>query len=148
MKDLLTTYLKIYRWAMEMKFRMALYTFTAIFLKAVCILFQGQKSLLVTDLLTMWLTCMVFAMAETAIFPKDCPCTRNRTILWFLLANGCFIGGAVLFDWFPGLASWADALLLIFLELGLFLMWFGDRFVLRMDSAQLTRQLKQYQQRR
>lgn len=34
-----------------------------------------------------------------------------------------------------------------FLELGLGLMWFGDHFVLKMDSAQLTRELKQYQNR-
>ena len=34
-----------------------------------------------------------------------------------------------------------------FWELGLGLMWFGDRFVLKMDSAQLTRELKQYQNR-
>lgn len=37
--------------------------------------------------------------------------------------------------------------LIAFLELGLALMWFGDQFVLKMDSARLTAALKQYQQR-
>lgn len=95
----------------------------------------------------LWLVALVFAMAESAIFPEQAACTRTRTLLWLGAANLCFVGGALLFGWFAGVPLWGGLLLAAFLELGLGLMWFGDRFVLKMDSAQLTRELKQYQNR-
>ena len=48
------TYLRIYRWSMQMKLHMALYTFVTIFLKAVCSLLQGVNSLPIMDIATMW----------------------------------------------------------------------------------------------
>lgn len=87
------TYLRIYRWAMQMKLHMALYTFVAIFLKILCNLLQGADSISIRDLLTMWLVALVFAMAESAIFPEQAACTRTRTLLWLGAANLCFVGG-------------------------------------------------------
>lgn len=95
----------------------------------------------------LWLVALVFAMAESAIFPEQAACTRTRTLLWLGAANLCFVGGALLFGWFAGVPLWSGPLLAAFLELGLGLMWLGDHFVLKMDSAQLTRELKQYQNR-
>lgn len=141
----MTTYLRLYRWAMQMKLHMAMYTFVAIFLKAVCSWLQGIPAVDIPDLLTMWLTALVFAMVEAAIFPEDAPCTGPRSLLWLAAANLCFVGGALGFGWFEGVPVWGGVLLAAFLELALGLMWFGDRFVLKMDSARLTRQLKEYQ---
>lgn len=140
------TYLRIYRWAMQMKLHMALYTFTAIFLKALCQLLQGTDAIAIIDLLTMWVTCFVFAVAESFIFPEGCECTRGRFLLWLAAANLCFLGGALLFRWFQGVPLWGGILLTLFLEMGLGMMWFGDRIVLKMDTAQLTQDLKHYQQ--
>lgn len=95
----------------------------------------------------LWLVALVFAMAESAIFPEQAACTRTRTLLWLGAANLCFVGGALLFGWFAGVPLWGGLLLAAFWELGLGLMWFGDHFVRKMDSAQLTRELKQYQNR-
>lgn len=140
------TYLRIYRWAMQMKLHMAMYTFVAIFLKGLCSLLQGQDMVSVWDLLSMWGVCLGFAIIESAIFPEGRPCTKGRSALWLAAANLCFIGGATAFGWFEGIPAWGSAALVAFLELGLGLMWFGDRFVLKMDSAQLTAALKRYQQ--
>lgn len=52
----------------------------------------------------------------------------------------------MLFGWFQGVPVWGGALLILGLELGLGMMWFGDRFVLKMDTAQLNEQLLRYQQ--
>lgn len=147
MKSMLEGYLRLYRWAMQMKLRMAMYTFVAMFLKIVCNLLQGIETISVWDLLSMWGICLVFALLESAIFPESSDCTKGRSLLWLVSANVLFLGGAFLFHWFQGIPGWGGVLLTVFLELGLFLMWFGDRFVLKMDSAQLTRQLRQYQQR-
>ena len=117
---------------MQMKLRMAIYTVAAVFLKCVCNALLGTYSVPIFDLLTMWLVSLLFAMFESAVFPENAPCTTARTLVWLAAANLCFIGGV---------------LLAAFLELALGLMWFGDRFVLKMDSEQLTRQLQQYQQR-
>lgn len=138
-------YLKMYRWAMQMKLHMAMYTFVAIFLKILCNMLQGIETIAIQELVTMWLVSLVFAMAETAIFPENAACTKGRSLIWLVSANVCFAGGALVFKWFAGVPDWGGWLLLAFLELGLGLMWFGDRFVLRMDSAELTQQLKQYQ---
>lgn len=138
-------YLKMYRWAMQMKMHMAMYTFVAIFLKILCNMLQGIETISIQELVTMWLVSLVFAMVETVIFPENAACTKGRSLIWLVSANACFAGGALIFGWFTGLPGWGGWLLLAFLELGLGLMWFGDRFVLKMDSAELTQQLKQYQ---
>ena len=52
---------------MEMKLRMALYTFVAIFIKIVFNLLQGENTIEITELLSMWgiivlhfqLTCLI-----------------------------------------------------------------------------------------
>ena len=132
---------------MQMKLRMAIYTVAAVFLKCVCNALLGTYSVPIFDLLTMWLVSLLFAMFESAVFPENAPCTTARTLVWLAAANLCFIGGALLFGWFRGVPVWGGVLLAAFLELALGLMWFGDRFVLKMDSEQLTRQLQQYQQR-
>ena len=77
--------------------------------------------------------------------PENAPCTKERSLLWLAVANLCFVGGALLFGWFQGVPVWGGLLLIFGLELGLGLMWFGDRFVLKMDTAQLNQALQRYQ---
>lgn len=140
------TYLRLYRWSMQMKLHMALYTFAAVFFKIICNLLQGSRQVSVVDLATIWLVSLVFAILETVLFPENAPCTKGRSLLWLAAANLCFVGGALLFGWFQGVPVWGGALLILGLELGLGMMWFGDRFVLKMDTAQLNEQLLRYQQ--
>lgn len=141
-------YLSLYRWAMQMKLHMAMYTFVSIFLKLLYNLLHGVDSIRIFDLLSMWGVCLLFAMLESAIFPEGVPCTKGRSVLWATAANLCFIAGALFFGWFSPISLWGAALLIAFLELALGLMWFGDQFVLKTDSVQLTQQLKQYQKNR
>lgn len=140
------TYLRLYRWSMQMKLHMALYTFAAVFFKIICNLLQGSRQVSIVDLATIWLVSLVFAILETVLFPENAPCTKGRSLLWLAAANLCFVGGALLFGWFQGVPVWGGALLILGLELGLGMMWFGDRFVLKMDTAQLNEQLLRYQQ--
>ena len=140
------TYLRLHRWSMQMKLHMALYTFAAVFFKIVCNLFQGIHQIDMVDLLTIWLVSLVFAMLETAIFPENAVCTKRRSLLWLVTANLCFVGGAWLFGWFQDIPVWGGILLTIGLELGLGMVWFGDRFVLKMDSTQLNEKLRRYQE--
>lgn len=140
------TYLRLYRWSMQMKLHMALYTFAAVFFKIICNLLQGSRQVSIVDLATIWLVSLVFAILETVLFPENAPCTKGRSLLWLAAANLCFVGGALLFGWFQGVPVWGGALLILGLELGLCMMWFGDRFVLKMDTAQLNAQLLRYQQ--
>lgn len=139
------TYLRIYRWSMQMKLHMALYTFVTVFFKIICNLLQGSRQVSIADLATIWLVSLAFAMLETAIFPEKAACTRGRSLLWLAAGNLCFIGGAVLFGWFQGVPVWGGVLLILLLELCLGLMWFGDRFVLKMDTTQLNQALQHYQ---
>lgn len=141
----MNVYLSLYRWAMRMKLHMAMYTFVAIFLKILYNLFHGMESILISDLLGMWVVCLLFAVMESAIFPEKASCTKKRSAVWFAAANVFFIGGAWIFRWFAQIPLWGAIILIAFLELGLSLMWFGDQFVLKMDSAQLTKELRQYQ---
>lgn len=140
------TYLRLYRWSMQMKLHMALYTFATVFFKIVCNLFQSIQQIDMVDLLTIWLVSLVFAMLETAIFPENAVCTKRRSLLWLVTANLCFVGGALLFGWFQDIPVWGGILLTIGLELGLGMVWFGDRFVLKMDSTQLNEKLRRYQE--
>ena len=107
----------------------------------------GVNSLPIMDIATMWLVSLAFAMIESAIYPENSSCTKGRTLAWAIVANLCFIGGAWMFGWFAELPLWGKIILVVFLEMGLAMMWFGDQFVLKMDSAQLTKELKQYQKK-
>ena len=60
-------YLSLYRWAMRMKLHMAMYTFVAIFLKILYNLLYGIESILISDLLSMWITCLLFAVLEFSL---------------------------------------------------------------------------------
>ena len=139
-------YLKIYRWSLQMKLRMGLYTVSLVFLKAVCDALRGVYSIPMLDLLGMWLTAIVFAVAETAILPAGREHPRWATVLWAAVGNLVFVGASLWQGWFTGVPVWGAALLILVLEFGLWAMWFGDNVVMRMDSAELDRQLKQFQQ--
>ena len=87
------TYLRLYRWSMQMKLHMALYTFAAVFFKIICNLLQGSRQVSIVDLATIWLVSLVFAILETVLFPENAPCTKGRSLLWLAAANLCFVGG-------------------------------------------------------
>lgn len=139
-------FLRLYRWSMRMKLHMAMYTFAAVFLKVMYNLIQGVFAVQSIDLLTMWLMGLALAVIESALLPENTDWSAARSVVWLAAANVLFVGGAACFHWFPGVPLWGALVLILITEMGLGMMWFGNRFVLRIDSAELTRQLKQYQQ--
>lgn len=142
----MNTYLKLYRWSMQMKLRMGIYTICLLFCKIVWNWINGADSVASVEILTMWATCLLFSMLETAILPEyEYP--PLRTAVWTAAANIIFGFGAWLFGWFQGISLWGILLLLGFLELSLVLMWFGDNIAMKADTAQLNKHLKEYQQR-
>lgn len=140
------TYLKIYRWSMRMKLRMGVYTVALLFFKIIWNWINGIFSVQSVDILTIWGVCLLFAMLETVILPEGKDPTVLRTVIWIVAANIIFCGGAVLAGWFSGIPVWGTVGLVLFLELAIALMWFGDNVAMRADSVRLNRQLRQFQQ--
>lgn len=140
------TYLKIYRWSMRMKLRMGVYTVALLFFKIIWNWINGIFSVQSVDILTIWGVCLLFAMLETVILPEGKDPTVLRTVIWIAAANIIFCGGAVLAGWFSGIPVWGTVGLVLFLELAIALMWFGDNVAMRADSVRLNRQLRQFQQ--
>ena len=140
------TYLKIYRWSMRMKLRMGVYTVALLFFKIIWNWINGIFSVQSVDILTIWGVCLLFAMLETVILPEGKDPTVLRTVIWIVAANIIFCGGAVLAGWFSGIPVWGTVGLVLFLELAIALMWFGDNAAMRADSVRLNRQLRQFQQ--
>ena len=98
-------------------------------------------------LMEMLLVSMVFASAESRLFPrhrKQENLPRN-TVLWALLAHLCFGGGAVLLHWFSPTPWWMALILVLTFELSLAAMWYGYHVALKMDTHRLNRGLKQFQ---
>ena len=140
------TYLKIYRWSMRMKLRMGVYTVALLFFKIIWNWINGIFAVQSMDILTIWGVCLLFAMLETVILPEGKDPTVLRTVIWIVAANIIFCGGAVLAGWFSGIPVWGTVGLVLFLELAIALMWFGDNVAMRADSVRLNRQLRQFQQ--
>ena len=138
------TYLKLYRWSMQMKLRMGIYTICLLLCKILWNWFCGIDVVRSLDILTIWAACLVFSMLETVILPAY-EYTTCRTILWAVAANMIFGCAALVFGWFQGMNLWGSIILLGFLELCLALMWFGDNIAMKADTAQLNKQLKAYQ---
>ena len=142
-------YLRFYRWAMQMKLRMGIYTVALLFCKIVWNWYAGIYEVRSLDILTIWATCLIFAMVESAILPNDNDRTysKKQTAVWAVAANLIFLVSAFWNNWFQGIGGLGTGVLLFFLELVLALMWFGDNVARYVDSAQLNRQLKAYQKK-
>ena len=140
-------FLHVYRWALEMKYHMALYTLAAVFCKALVNALAGVWKVESITMLEMMIAAMVFAVAETWIFPAGFSGEgrRGRTVLWAVLGNGLFAGGAWTLGWFAGIPVWGGLLLLLILEFGLASMWFGVHVAMKADTSALNRQLRRYQ---
>ena len=142
-------FFRFYGWGMQMKLHMALYAVALLFFKCVVCLLMGEKSVEVAVILEMIAAAFLFAVAESFLFPAGLVLARSvlafRTVIWVAVCNLLFAGGAMALHWYPGLPLWGGWLLLLVLELGLAAMWFGTHVVLRIQTAELNRSLREYQ---
>ena len=134
-------------WGLKMKYHMSTYTVAGIFFKAIVNALQGVYSVDSLTMLQMLVVSMLFACAETAIFPegKSFGDSLGRTILWGILANIAFLGGALGFGWFRGAPVWAGIMLVVILEGAIVAMWYAMWLERKWDTRDLNRNLKKFQ---
>ena len=128
----MSRFLGLYRWAMQMKLRMGIYTLALLLCKMAWNAIQGVNYVLSLEIVGMWIACLIFAMVETVLLPQGKEPTPVRTVAWVLVGNVIFWGGVAL---------------VLLLQAGLAAMWFGDHVAMRADSAVLNRQLRAFQRR-
>ena len=125
---------------------MSIYTLALIATNGFVKWLMGERSIAILTLVEMMLICFVIAVLEAWIFPEggtwEGAAMVRRTVLWGLICNVGFIGGAVAFHWFSGIPGWAGILLLLFLEGGLAAMWFAMHVALKKDTKQLNQKLQ------
>ena len=139
---------KFYCWSLQMELRMGIYALALILCKMAWNAIEGVYTVRSLDLLTMCLAAMAFAVVEMLLLPDGAERTKGRVALWVVSGNVLIWGGSVLLGWFRGIPVWGGAILVLLLELSLAAMWYGDRLRMQKDSANLNRQLKEYQQRK
>ena len=66
-------------------------------------------------------------------------------MLWGILANIAFLGGALGFGWFRGAPVWAGITLVVILEGAIVAMWYAMWLERKWDTRDLNRNLKKYQ---
>ena len=139
---------RFYLWGLKMKYHMSPYTVAGIFFKAIVNALQGVYSVDSLTMLQMLVVSMLFASAETAIFPegKAFGDSLGRTVLWGVLANIAFLGGALGFGWFRGIPVWGGVLLVVILEGAMVAMWYAMWLEQKWDTRDLNRNLKKYQE--
>ena len=138
---------RFYLWGLKMKYHMSTYTVAGIFFKAIVNALQGVYSVDSLTMLQMLVVSMLFASAETAIFPegKAFGDSLGRTVLWGVLANIAFLGGALGFGWFRGIPVWGGVLLVVILEGAMVAMWYAMWLERKWDTRDLNRNLKKFQ---
>lgn len=138
---------RFYLWGLKMKYHMSTYTVAGIFFKAIVNALQGVYSVDSLAMLQMLVVSMLFASAETAIFPegKAFGDSLGRTVLWGVLANIAFLGGALGFGWFRGIPVWGGVLLVVILEGAMVAMWYAMWLERKWDTRDLNRNLKKFQ---
>lgn len=139
---------RFYLWGVKMKYHMSIYTVAGIFFKAVVNALQGVYTVDILTMLQMLVVSMLFACAETAIFPegKSFGDSKGRIALWAVLANVVFVGGALGFGWFRGIPVWGGAVLIVVLEAAMFAMWYAMWLEQKWDTRDLNRNLKKFQE--
>lgn len=141
-------FLRWYRWGLQMKYHMGIYTVGLIFCKGVVNALQGEYTVDSRTMLEMLVASLLLASAETALFPGglDRPQPKGRTAIWVVLGNLLYVGGSLLFGWFKGIPLWGGLVLVLILEAGFFAMWYGINVAMQADTADLNRRLRKYQQ--
>lgn len=139
---------RFYLWGVKMKYHMSIYTVAGVFFKAIVNALQGVYTVDILTMLEMLVVSMVFASAETAIFTEEKPFgdSKARVLLWGLLANVAFLGGALGFGWFRGVPVWGGVLLVVILEGAMVAMWYAMWLERKWDTRDLNRNLKKYQE--
>ena len=139
---------RFYLWGVKMKYHMGIYTVAGVFFKAIANALQGVYTVDSLTMLQMLVVSMLFASAETAIFPegKAFGDSLGRTALWALLANVAFLGGALGFGWFRGIPVWGGIVLAVILEGAMVAMWYAMWLEQKWDTRDLNRNLKKYQE--
>ena len=138
---------KAYLWAADMKYHMAIYTVAAVFVKSISNLIAGNPSVETLSMFQMLLVSLVFACAECILFPqgKEWGVTGWRVAVWAVLANALYIGGAIVFRWFPGISTLYGIMFIAIMECGLFAMWYVLWLKNKRDDQRLNRNLKKLQ---
>ena len=141
-------FLRWYRWGLQMKYHMGIYTVGLIFCKGVVNALMGVYAVESLTMLEMLVASLLLASAETVLFPGglDRPQSRGRTAIWVVLGNLLYVGGSLVFGWFKGIPLWGALVLVLILEAGFFAMWFGINVAMQADTADLNRRLRKYQQ--
>lgn len=139
---------RFYLWGLKMKYHMCIYTVAGIFFKAIVNALQGIYTVDSLTMLEMLVVSLVFASAETAIFPEAHPFgdSKGRILLWAVLANVAFLGGAFGFGWFRGIPVWGGVILIVILEAAIFAMWYAMWLEKKWDTQELNRNLKEFQE--
>ena len=139
-------FLHFYSWGMEVKLYMSIYTAAAVFFRGITEVLQGRYSISVWVLLEMLLVSFVFAAIQYAVLPAGNWSSKKGLAVWVVCANVLYIGGALVFGWFPGVPLWGDILLMVLLECGLVAVWFGEQVACWRDTRALNRSLRKFQQ--
>ena len=139
-------FLRFYAWGVEVKLYMSIYTAAVLFFQGITEVLQGRYSISVWGLLEMLLVSFVFAAIQYAVLPAGQWSSRGRLAAWAVSANVLYIGGALVFGWFPGVPLWGDILLIVLLECGLVAVWFGEQVACCRDTRALNRSLRKFQQ--
>ena len=116
-------FLGLYRWAMQMKLRMGIYTLALLLCKMAWNAIQGVNYVLSLEIVGMWIACLIFAMVETVLLPQGKEPTPVRTVAWVLVGNVIFWGGSLWLGWFVGVPFWGGVALVLLLQAGLAAMW-------------------------
>lgn len=138
---------RFYLWGVKMKYHMGIYTVAGIFFKAIVNALQGVYTVDTLTMLEMLVVSLVFASIETALFTEEHPFgdSKGRIVLWAVLANAAFLGGALGFGWFRGIPVWAGVVLTVILEAAMFAMWYAMWLEQKWDTRDLNRNLKKFQ---
>ena len=139
-------FLHFYSWGMEVKLYMSIYTAAAVFFQGITEVLQGRYSISVWVLLEMLLVSFGFAAIQYAVLPAGNWTSKKGLAVWVVSANVLYIGGALVFGWFPGVPLWGDILLIAMLECGLWAVWFGEQVACWRDTRALNRSLRQFQE--
>ena len=139
-------FLRFYAWGVEVKLYMSIYTAAVVFFQGITEVLQGRYTISVWVLLEMLLVSFVFAAIQYAVLPAGHWSSKKGLAVWVVCANVLYIGGALVFGWFPGVPLWGDILLILLLECGLVAVWFGEQVACWRDTRALNRSLRKFQQ--
>lgn len=148
----MSSFRKLYVWAMNVKLFMALYFVALAVLMGLLVAVTGGDSLKLLTLAEMLLLSILIAVLQNVWLPDSIDYSKGvlfgRSVLWLCVSTALTLISSLLFGWFAGFPAWCPYALSALMVAGLFAILQGLKYEQEADTVHLNDDLRKFKEKK